>query len=146
MKVEVDWQKYGTLISIDGVWMGIDDWSREMGLSPIKVRYRLRMGWTVEEALELTKRSAKRVNKPKGRYRMLTDKERAQRGCLYCMDVVTTGKHSTYYAGRYCPHEQCPYRELDRFEDYERYIRETDLKGFAKALAGLGLTVEEEEE
>ena len=117
MKVEVIWKNYGTMIGIDGVWKGIDDWSRELGLNRMKVRSRLRQGWTIEEALELCKRPAFRVERPKNRYRLVTDKERTKRGCIYCMDVLTTGSgKSSYYAGRFCPHAECPYHELDNFK------------------------------
>ena len=145
MKVEVIWKNYGTMVGIDGRWMTIDGWADEQGISRMKVRHRLRQGWTMEEALELHERPARRVEKIKDKYRTVTDRERKQRGCIYCLDVVTTGKTSSYYAGRYCPYDECPYRELDKHETYGEYMKATDLSGFVKALEEFGLSVYEEE-
>lgn len=144
MKVEVIWKNYGTMVGIDGVWKGIDDWSRELGLSRMRVRSRLRIGWSMEEALELTKRPSRRIEVPMPKNRLIRDRERKQRGCIYCLDMQTTGD-GTNIAGRYCPYEECPYHELDKYETYDEYMKATDLKGFAKALEALGLTMEEEE-
>lgn len=147
MKIEVKWQNWGTLIGIDGEWKSLEDWSNNFGLSRSAVRSRLRYGWTIEEALELCERPAERSERSEGRYRNVTDKEKKKRGCIYCMDTLTAGsKQSTYYIGRFCPYEECPYHELDKYDSYGQYIKATDLRGFVKALEAFGLTVEEEEE
>lgn len=146
MKVEVNWQHYGTMVGIDGVWKGIGDWSDYLGLSHSAVRSRLRDGWTIEQALELCERPPLGLEKPERQYRHVTDKEKKKRGCVYCMDALTTGnKQSTYYIGRFCPYEECPYRELDKYDDYGDYIKATDLNGFVKALEAFGLSVGEED-
>lgn len=147
MNIEVKWQNWGTLVGIDGVWKSFEDWSDYLGLSRSAVRNRLRNGWTIEEALELCERHAVRLERPERSYRHVTDKEKKKRGCIYCMDTLTTGsKQSTYYVGRFCPHLRCPYHELDKYDDYGDYMKATDLNGFVKALEAFGLTVEEEED
>lgn len=50
--------------------------------------------------------------------RELGKKERDKRGCLYCADCKTYRKTNR----RMCKHAKCPYRELDKFENYEEYF------------------------
>ena len=38
-------------IELDGSTKNLQEWCRELGLDPSKVRYRLSQGWTVEDAL-----------------------------------------------------------------------------------------------
>lgn len=146
MKIEIKWQNWGTKIGIDGVWKSLEDWSDHFGLPRSAVRSRLSYGWTIEEALELCERPSERSERPEGIYRHITDKEKKKRGCIYCMDTLTGSQQGSYYVGRFCPYEECPYRELDKYDSYGDYIKDTDLRGFAKALEAFGLAMEEEEE
>ena len=50
------------------------------------------------------------------RWRLLTLEEKEKRGCTYCLDI--NGKT---YATR-CPHDVCPYHELDKYEYYEDFL------------------------
>jgi hypothetical protein len=48
--------------------------------------------------------------------------ERKKRGCTYCVDkVVVSGR---YGRGRNieCPHEECPYKVLDKYDTYDDYM------------------------
>lgn len=45
--------------------------------------------------------------------RRVRNAERAQRGCGECIDRVS-GK---------CPHEECPYHELDDVKTYGEYLK-----------------------
>lgn len=142
MKVEVIWESYGTMVGIDGVWRSLNEWCKELGLKWQTVRGRLRIGWTIEQALEIHKRPVRVLAEKPGGH-LITDKERKQRGCTYCRDfeeVSMPGKN------RCCPHKECPYRELDKHETYDEYMKATDLRGFVKALEEFGLSMYEEEE
>lgn len=57
--------------------------------------------------------------------RKLHNKERTQRGCIHCTEVVPPVKEGKRYRERMCPHKQCPYRELDEYEKYEDYLQAT---------------------
>ena len=60
--------------------------------------------------------------------------EITQRGCKYCADkkrVLDERKISQ------CPHDECPYHELDNVETYGEYIHKTNTSGLARALAEL---------
>ena len=47
-------------------------------------------------------------------------KERKKRGCLECTDGYMTK------SGIRCPYESCPYKELDRFSNYNDFVGKTD--------------------
>lgn len=143
MKVEVIWNEYRIMVGVDGKWQSFKEWCEELGIGYNKARYRLYIGWTMEEALELVPHIVLSKDKPK--VRLVSSAEKNQRGCVYCLDNVREENTRGNHVGRYCPYAECPYRELDKHETYEQYMRATDLSGFAKALAGLGLTVEEED-
>lgn len=51
--------------------------------------------------------------------RTLHKKEQAQRGCIYCIDVVSVGETWT---SRSCPHDECPFHELDSVKSYAEYL------------------------
>lgn len=66
--------------------------------------------------------------------RELTQSEIVKRGCRYCADkqrVLGDRQISQ------CPHEECPYRELDSVKTYGEYIHKTNESGLARALAEL---------
>lgn len=65
--------------------------------------------------------------------RQLHRKEITQRGCAYCLESVM--KKYGGHALRHCPHDECPYHELDKYETYKEYLKQTkinlgDLLGF----------------
>lgn len=145
MKVEVTCKDSDSLINIDGEAKTLHEWCDELGVKIGTVRGRLQIGWSIEEALILQKRYIMGEDNQK-KYRAVSNKEKKQRGCIYCADALTEGdRKSTYYVGRFCPHLKCPYHELDKYESYGDYMKDTDLRGFVKALSAMGLTVEEEE-
>lgn len=144
MKIEVIWDENRIKVGIDGKWQSFRKWCLELGVAYYKAKNRLYMGWPMEEALGLVPHVALSKKKKK-HVRLVSSAEKRQRGCVYCLDNVRDENTKGIHVGRYCPYAECPYRELDKHETYEQYIRSTDLSGFAKALAGLGLTVEEEE-
>lgn len=66
--------------------------------------------------------------------RVLHKKEIVQRGCAYCLDAVMKVSYLGYRA-RHCPFSECPYRELDEYDTYKDYLKNTkvdlgDLLGF----------------
>jgi hypothetical protein len=54
--------------------------------------------------------------------RKLTKKERDKRGCSYCLD--TGDKEQVWH----CPHDECPYTVLDKYETYDDYMKSEDSK------------------
>ena len=68
--------------------------------------------------------------------RELSKREIEKRGCKYCADVIPPG-----YIGRFthckCPHEKCPYHELDKVKTYQEYLKKAKVGGLAKLLANL---------
>lgn len=56
----------------------------------------------------------------------LSECEPEKRGCYYhCTDtrLISVGKGNFR---RYCIHEKCPYRILDKYETYEDYLKSPD--------------------
>ena len=51
--------------------------------------------------------------------RKLGYKDMEQRGCSECGDCVRKRKKG----GWYCPHEECPYHELDGYESFTAYLK-----------------------
>lgn len=51
--------------------------------------------------------------------------ERNKRGCRYCSDMVIAGSGAIRTS---CPHEQCPYHVLEKYETYEDYMASEDSK------------------
>lgn len=146
MKDEVTCKDPDSLINIDGEWKTLNEWCDAFDVKIGNVRARLRIGWTIEEALILQKRYI-RDEKNQMKYRTIPNKEKKQRGCIYCADALNEGdRKSSYYVGRFCPHLRCPYHELDKYDDYGDYMKAADLNGFVKALEAFGLSVWEEEE
>lgn len=63
--------------------------------------------------------------------RVLTNKERVKRGCIYCADykIKKGGRFSDIVY--MCTHSECPYHELDEHNTYESFLK--------SEAAGLGL-------
>lgn len=56
--------------------------------------------------------------------RVVPNYEKRQRGCQYCFDV---GKQHYKGANRIaCPHDECPYAVLDKYETYDQYMASQD--------------------
>lgn len=60
--------------------------------------------------------------------RELTRDETVKRGCKYCIDM-RRGKGSKDDGSKYlvriylCPHNRCPYHELDKYDTYDEYLK-----------------------
>jgi hypothetical protein len=56
--------------------------------------------------------------------RVIHKRERTQRGCIYCADVVPPSVDGDNISKRrYCPHSECPYHELDGANTYTEYLK-----------------------
>lgn len=53
--------------------------------------------------------------------RILTPQDKLKRGCLYCLHVYKEEKDGVVKT--ICPHDECPYHELDEFDTYSEYLR-----------------------
>lgn len=57
----------------------------------------------------------------------LSEEEKRKRGCIYCADIKKVkGCHvGQVYVKAYltCPHDICPYAELDNFNTYKGYLQ-----------------------
>lgn len=69
--------------------------------------------------------------------RLITLQEANKRGCAYCMDKCSarnvpynkSDKRSLkHMKGAACPHEVCPYTDLDEYETYEDYCKSLSKK------------------
>lgn len=49
--------------------------------------------------------------------RMLNNEMKKKRGCMYCADLVHGRRNG-------CPHDECPYHELDKYETYNQYMKQ----------------------
>lgn len=60
--------------------------------------------------------------------RFLTVAEKAKRGCAYCTDMEY--KYSTRSSGIRitCPHAECAYKVLDKYDTYEDFMKSKDSK------------------
>lgn len=54
--------------------------------------------------------------------RFVEKDEKEKRGCLYCLDY----KKRRGEGNRMCKHKECPYHELDEFENYEDFFKAQD--------------------
>ena len=62
--------------------------------------------------------------------RRLTTKEVKKRGCAYCLDS-RRGEHIRNMIGTSslkCIHDKCPYYELNKYKNYEEYIKSEESK------------------
>lgn len=60
-------------------------------------------------------------------FRQLYRPEVNKRGCAFCADAVIVDlgvKGKT--AVKHCKHEECIYRELDGYESYKDYLKDTE--------------------
>lgn len=65
--------------------------------------------------------------------RLLTFNEKAKRGCYYCTDLtVKNGRKA-------CPYYECPYHELDEFENYGEYLKSKGSTTMTEILRECGL-------
>jgi hypothetical protein len=56
--------------------------------------------------------------------RRLKKKYMVQRGCDFCLDRIPPEYRGTYMVAQSrCPHDVCPYHELDEVEDYKDYLK-----------------------
>ena len=57
--------------------------------------------------------------------RVIPSYEKKQRGCQYCNDVghVRNGNQGLRFG---CPHDECPYKVLDKYETYEQFMKSED--------------------
>lgn len=70
--------------------------------------------------------------------RELREKEMRKRGCRYCTQRVM--KRNVYgLSASHCPHDECPYHELDKYDTYREYLKHEaplvmlgDILGFKK--------------
>ncbi len=53
--------------------------------------------------------------------RILSSQEKIKRGCDYCAHVQEEDVNDT--VKKVCPHDECPYHELDEFDTYSEYLR-----------------------
>lgn len=60
--------------------------------------------------------------------RKLKKSELYKRGCLYCMDMVSVFVERGKYGSKSCPHEECPYKVLDKYETYNDFMKSEDSK------------------
>lgn len=64
--------------------------------------------------------------------------EKRKRGCTCCHDVVLKKKGKAFTV--YCPHKECPYHVLDKYDSYEQFMASEDSKilvdGFFDTVAG----------
>lgn len=104
-------------VTIDGVTKPLKEWCKKFGIGEGTVRYRLDSGWDLESVFM----------KPTGKGRFSQTKEMKKRGCHYCADFK-----------RRCPHEVCPYHELDNVKTYDEYLKKGEKNGLVKLLEDLG--------
>ena len=64
--------------------------------------------------------------------RILRGPERKQRGCLFCLDSCSRG--------HWCPHDECPYPEMDGFDKYTDYLKSTGGDTVAELMHNAGIT------
>ena len=56
--------------------------------------------------------------------RVVLKREMKQRGCLYCTEVILK-KHG-YATQSSCPHNECPFKVLEKYDTYEDYMASED--------------------
>jgi hypothetical protein len=57
-------------------------------------------------------------------------------GCRYCTQVQFERYRAQYRY--YCPHESCPYKELEKHKSYFAYLKAADNDGVLAALKAFG--------
>lgn len=71
--------------------------------------------------------------------RKIHNDERRQRGCAFCADALVVQRRGGKRNERMCPHDECPYRELDEFETYGDYLKAKGPVSLSKLMNELGL-------
>lgn len=60
--------------------------------------------------------------------RLVPTYEKKKRGCIECLDAVPRYGADGRTAGVECPHAECPYHVLDKYDTYEKYMASEDCK------------------
>lgn len=55
--------------------------------------------------------------------RALKKQEIGQRGCSYCTECRMFRYHGDPH--RFCPYDECPFHELDKYKSYRHYLSES---------------------
>lgn len=58
--------------------------------------------------------------------RVLSAQEKRQHGCCCCADVAKAGVNGQVRTA--CPFDECPYKVLDKYESYEKYMESEDCR------------------
>lgn len=112
-------QKVGgrKVVTIDGVTKTLYEWAKEFGIEPNTLEYRIKSGWDKKALFLPSQGQGNRQTKVM-----------KKRGCIYC----------TEFENMACPHEECPYHELDGFKTYAEYLKKGEKNGLVKMLEDLG--------
>ena len=55
----------------------------------------------------------------------ITRKMIDKRGCIYCTDIINKpDNHQNHF---FCPYDNCIYKELGNFDNYEEYFRSKEV-------------------
>lgn len=60
--------------------------------------------------------------------RLVPSYEKKKRGCILCNDPVITAGAGGRTAKVECPHAECPYHVLDKYDTYDQYMASEDCK------------------
>lgn len=60
-----------------------------------------------------------------------------KRGCNYCADKVP--RQVKPFRRSYCPHDECPYHQLDGFNTYTEYLKSIHASNITEILKYAGL-------
>lgn len=55
--------------------------------------------------------------------RVLTIAERKKRGCGYCANMAKAYSQRRHSFRRMCPHAECPYTVLEKYDTYEDFLQ-----------------------
>ena len=56
--------------------------------------------------------------------RVLTNAEKVKRGCIYCTDFAKKRLEPGHTMRCWvCMHDECPYHELDPYDNYAQYLK-----------------------
>ena len=58
--------------------------------------------------------------------RVIPPFEKKKRGCIYCQDMQLTRNKGVKRCG--CPHDECPFNVLDKYDTYEQFMASEDSK------------------
>lgn len=60
--------------------------------------------------------------------RVVPLREKTKRGCAYCKDMELKRIPSKGGVRTSCPHDECPYHCLDKYDTYEEFMASEDAK------------------